>query len=422
MSRGDQSGVGVPLGTGACAGFWFFLPFTQFRVGDVGISELMGLCAVASVLLIGSLKVLRACILIAGCHLVMTLMTFLHAVAGYPLVESSFRDVVAVSYSVVAAIAIVSLMTTSRQALKVSAYAFMWSIVGHSLLLVSAVVGWGPQRVWWEEGVLEMEASESITDLASLVPRFVGLSENPNQLAFFLVFGMFFIATLVHFRMVSASPFLRALVYASGVIVVLATQSDAGLLAMGVGLALVAIRRLLRVGGAVKAMAVYVMACCSALMFWAAWNWGLGDDGGGGRLPLWIAAQSVIDASHGIGLGYGIHIYTDLGWMEAHSTPIDFVISAGVLGGFFLVALCVVYLVQFFVVDGDWRFIPTFVALSFLLTYSALRHPIFWVALILPYVIQAALCQVHTANAISKVSGPFPRRSARCADHKEGRA
>jgi len=411
MSMSDRSGVAVLFGAYSCAGFWFFLPFTQFRIGDVGLSELMGLCAVVSVLLIGTLHVARACLLIAGCHVFMTLLTFIQAVTGYPLVESSFRDVIAVSYSVVAAMAIVSLMTTSRTALRASGQAFAWSIVGHALLLLAAVGGQGLQRVWWEEGVLDIDTSESISDLASLLPRFVGFSENPNQLAFFLVFGIFFHGMLVHFRMLAMSPVTRGLVYASGVVAVLATQSDAGLLAMALGVSLIAIRRVLRAGGLVKVMGVYALACGSVLVLWAAWNWGLGDDGGGGRLPLWIAAGSVLDGSHGIGLGYGLHVLTDLGWMESHSTPIDFVLSAGLVGGLFLMALCVIYLVRFFLADGDWRFIPTFVALTFLLTYSALRNPVFWVALVLPYVVQAALHRSRTARTFRFESSAYGGRS-----------
>jgi hypothetical protein len=409
-----------------CAGFWFFLPFTQYRVASVGISEAMGVVAGVALFLTARVPLASESLVAFSVHVLFTFFTFSSAITGYPHVEGLLRDVIAVSYSVFAAICIGNLMATWRSALVASMYAVIIAVLIQFLALLLAVIMERPTNVWWEEQILSMaDAGPSSDGLISALPRFVGFAQNPNQLAIFVVFGIYMVAAAVHLRLIGIPASYRNLFYLGGVVVVLSTQSDAGLLSLMFGIGLIASRSLLRSPPALRASFIYLVACCSALVGWWTWEWGLGEDAGGGRLALWITSSDVIDTSSGWGLGYGAHIPTSIGLLESHSTVLDFVLSGGFLGGVMLVLICLWFIVQYIRLAGDWILVPSLTAFCFLLTYSGMRNPIFWISLLLPRVLDISLRARYSRDSCfgqrnSSESGPVETVGSRASGVNEG--
>jgi hypothetical protein len=220
-----------------------------------------------------------------------------------------------------------------------------------------------------------------------LLPRYIGLSSNPNQLAFYLVFSLFLLnAALWADPKAMKRLWYRGLIV-MGIVAALATQSDAAILAMASGLALMAFKKEFPTASPFSILVTYLLLCSSFLVVLVAWQWGIGDDDGGGRLSLWSAALDVIDSAGGIGLGYGAHILDSGVWWESHSTPIDFLLSGGIAGALLLSTIAFVFIRAYLSAERCQPIVTTMTILIFCLTYSAFRHPIFWFVFLLPRVL-----------------------------------
>jgi hypothetical protein len=370
----------------ACFGFWLTLPFTRLRIGDFGLSEMCGLVAVLALAWSRSVAFVWISFAAFAMHVTICVFTLVNISKGAMEVAGPARDMLAVSYSLVAAIAIANLMSASSSVLSASMLGMRTSVYFAAAALIISLVVPGSIDVWFvsfEDDIGELLAYEE----AWVFPRFIGLSNNPNQLAFYLLFVMFFVAT-VHKRVLRSRSRLehRAFILTCFALTVL-TQSDAALLSVGAGVALLLVgwgalgspRRLTLVG--------YVFGCLSVIAIPLLWRWGAGHDGGNGRLELWLSAGKMIEAAAGVGLGYGAHTRDlDGALNESHSVLLDFVLLGGIIGGLWLVCFLFFILRVYLRPYRYWMAVPSLVVLVFCLTYSPLRHPIFWLALFLPFV------------------------------------
>lgn len=369
-----------------CAGYWFFFPMTRFRIGDFGLSEIFGVLAVLLVCIDGRFRFKGALTAVLLFHLVLIAFTVMRFFDNGSGVNGSLRDVVAVSYSLASALAIVNLMAVGERNLASSVMA-MQAIVSFSfLLLISGATGFEGVNVWFLAPGDEVGDLDILGNGFSLVPRYVGLATNPNQLAFFLVFVLFF-----QFAVAATFPDRHGrlrlwFATTAGVLLVAATRSDAAFFSISLGLVLFAYRKTAGLGSRLALLVRYATICAGVYSSAALWALGVGNDGGNGRFDLWLQAMRAVDGAKGLGLGYGMHIEGIDGQpVETHSVLFDLLLFGGVFGGLALTALLFFY-AKLYLTVKNWDVVLTpLVILGFSLTYSPLRNPIFWVALFIPF-------------------------------------
>jgi len=368
----------------ACFGFWFSLPFTQHRIGDIGLSELCGLLSIFLIGWSGRIVFKSAFLVVLFIHIVMCAFTVIRVFNDQADMVGPVRDMVAVTYSVLAAIVLVNLMAESRSAIVASLLGMRASVYVSLVALAFSLLLPGSVDVWFSP--LQDDVDEPLLrEESGILPRFVSFSTNPNQFAFYVLFSLFF-TIIVNWKVFS---FRIGLEFKFFVLVCLLllflTQSDAAMLAVGVGVSLIFVGRYLVGSPYASVLVGYLIACFSAVVLSILWRWGLGDDAGNGRLNLWFSAARVIDEAGGVGLGYGAHV-PDLFRVvnESHSVVFDFMLFGGVIGGALFFGILAFHLWAFFRPQGFWMAVPSLVIMVFCLTYSPLRHPIFWVAVLLP--------------------------------------
>jgi hypothetical protein len=372
-------------------GFWLTLPFTKFRVASVGFSEVFGVLAVALVACAVRIAFKGLSLALFSVHVLICVFTAVRVLGGEGDFGGALRDMVAVSYSMIVAIAIVNLYAAERSLLLFSSVGIRFSIYLSMLAMLFSIASPGAIDVWFAptaDDVAELVVSEG----QSIFPRFVGFSTNPNQFAFYIVFAMFF-CLMINFRIEKIFGSVEAAVFiVSCLVLLIATQSDAALLAVAAGAFFLVARRYFFNGGPVSAVSGYLAACFAGSAVSLLWAWGLGDDSGNGRLVIWLDAIEVVDKANGLGLGYGAHVPGDFGhYHETHSFLLDFLVFGGVIGGLFLVFIVFLHLRVIFSSADSWLVVASFAALVFCLTYSPFRHPIFWIALILPFSLRREL-------------------------------
>ncbi len=368
-----------------CAGYWFFLPATRFRVGDLGLSEIFGVLAVLLVCIDGRCRFKGATIAIVSFHSVLIAFTVLRYFDGGAEANDSLRDVVAISYSLASAIAILNLMAVDDRNLAASVTAMQAVVTFSLMLLIAGLAGFEGVNVWFISPGDDVGDLDVLGNGFDLVPRYAGLATNPNQLAFFLVFVLFF-----QFAAAATFPgryrrFRLWLMATAGVLLVVATRSDAAFLSIALGLVLFAFGKTAGLGSRLALLILYVAICAGVYLSVAVWIWGMGDDGGNGRFDLWLKAMKVVDDAKGLGLGYGMHIRdVDGRLFESHSVVVDFMLFGGVFGGLAFATILFFYIKLYFT-EKNWGMALTpLVVLAFSLTYSSLRSPVFWMALFTP--------------------------------------
>jgi hypothetical protein len=383
----------------ACFGFWFFLPNTQHRIGPLGISEFFGVLAIVVFALSAHMRITVEVAAAASLHGVLTMFTLFAVASSLSDLSAESRDVVAVTYSIVVSIAVVNLMTTAAAALRASVIAMALCICLYLSLLLFAVLGGGSTSLWLLEPDDLSPSIDVFSESFPALPRFIGLSENPNQLALYVLFCfLFFLASRRAVEVKRWSGVVAGLSIAC-VVLMFSTQSDAGLLALASGLALYALVAALRKGGASAVLIAYIAIATVGWLISYAWKWGVGDDAGGQRLPLWISAIGIIDDARGLGLGYGSHIPTERGLYEAHSLPIDLALFGGALGIAFYVAAVLRYVNEALFGKTYLVSVLALTVLVFCLTYSPMRNPVFWMAMFLPFYPFAGLCGSNRSGA-----------------------
>ncbi len=388
-ARERMLNVLVPL---CCFGFWFFLPNTQLRVGSVGVSEFFGFLAVLLAAASPRLMFTREMLVASVVHVLLVAFTFLKVFSAGPGLEGALRDIVAVTYSLLAAISVANLMGQYPEALRSSIFAMAACVLLYSIILVVALSGNAGPKVWFVEVDAAPQEVELFGDAESVVPRFIGLSGNPNQLAFFLAFVAFFVPSMSRLIMLK-HPVVTVIASAGlGAVLLAATQSDGALLASIAGVSFLFLHFVYRYSGLWKVCLIYVGLVSVVLSAPLVWKWGLGEDGGGGRLPLWRSALDLFDEAKGVGLGYGAYLSTDVGVLyEAHSLPLDLMLGAGAIG-FGIAFLLVAYYCFLSMSCRDPKLlVPALVVVVFSLTYSPMRHPLFWIALFLPSILRRSL-------------------------------
>ncbi len=268
---------------------------------------------------------------------------------------------------------------------------------------------WIPCDVWYQGDVL----------------RLTGCSDNPNQLALLLLPAPFILADAASRLSVGRNRLFTVGTAGLGVVVGLATGSDAlvaGTL-LGLGVVLLLMLRsgqrwaiaLTGLGAAVVAVGIL-----SAIA--------LHDDALGRlvnraeeaadtngqlvtRIELWTAGvKSVVDSSFA---GWGPGAYSLLNEegerQEAHNTFVDWTTNAGIVGLVALLGILAVALDALHRAERPWLFGSVVALMGFSFFHFVLRQPVFWIYALVP-----ALSLAHASVTLHEQRGA--RINEPCAD------
>lgn len=374
----------------------FFMTATSLRGGGVpiGVSELLGMLSI----LIGVVQIFRRSALLFSerCFalflvflLLVELIGLLHSVYILGDVGEPWHDLFGLFYALMFSFVLLASFPDQRKIVTILALSFAGSAIVLMMIFMLSLKFSLPFEVWHER----------TGEVSSLFQyRYMGWSQNPNQLGIFFVCAPFFILAAMR----CCAGFSYRLMLLSGLVCVaflaILFRSTTVFIAWAICSSILLGFRVSKSSAYVQCFAIAIssLALIGILTFVDVFEFVLhvfdkGDSGGAnGRTDLWKTAIDVISQSPIFGFGPGTHSgEVPFGGVEAHMLILDLGMQGGLI---FMTTLLVVIFSSLYLsrAYGIYIFLAVLACFVEQIAHNVSRYPVFWIVVLMPYFVRSS--------------------------------